>query len=122
LSNILPPSGDSAALCSKIKIRTTAYISYNALGLLIIIVGAVVIVVTNQTLSTMVAWIRGDDEKTREWVETGVMQLHRIAWEGRGVGPWDGKEDGMPKTMEGGLKFSVRELESKEVYSSRNFT
>jgi hypothetical protein len=50
------------------------------------------------------------------------MQLHRIAWEGRGVGSWDGKEDGMPKIMEAGLKFSIRELESKEVYSSRNFT
>jgi hypothetical protein len=63
----------------------------------------------------VVAWFRGDDEKAKEWVETGIMQLHRLAWEGRGIGPWNGKEDGMPRTMDSGLKFSVGVLDMEEV-------
>jgi len=122
LSNIRTPSGNSASLCSQVKIQTTAYVSFSVLGPLAIFIVSAVIVVTNQALPSVVAWRRRDGEKTKEWVETGVMQLHRILCEGRGLGPWNGKEDGIPRITEMGRKFSFRDQGIKEACSSSSFT
>lgn len=45
------------------------------------------------------------------------MQLHRMACEGRGIGPWNGKTD-VPRTQEVGSKFSLTALSLREMFSS----
>ena len=42
-----------------------------------------------------------------KWIETNALQLHRMACKGRGIGPWNFCEDGIPRTQEVGLKFSL---------------
>jgi hypothetical protein len=52
----------------------------------------------------------GETYKGLEWAETGVLQLHRMACEGRGIGPWSGEKSDVPMTKDTGLTFSLTKL------------
>jgi hypothetical protein len=38
--------------------------------------------------------------KTKEWTGSSTFQSQRVAAEGKGIGPWKGKEGDMPTLME----------------------
>jgi hypothetical protein len=123
LSNIVPPNSTSAQdLCSQIKVRTTAYTSFSVLGIFLLITLAILVVAVNLSLSGIVDSARRrwgvEMFKSWEWVETSPMQLHRMACEGRGIGPWNDRSVGVPRTQEVGLRFSLTALSLREMFSS----
>jgi len=91
-SNIVSPNTTaSQELCSQIKIRTSAYMSFSVLGLFLLIALAILVVAINLSLTGLVDSARrrlgANMYKSWEWVETSPMQLQRMACEGRGTGP-----------------------------------
>lgn len=125
LSNISPPDTEAArSLCSKIKIRTAAYTSFSVLGISLIISLTIFLVALNMSLVTIVdkvkkRWTR-EEYKSLEWTETGAFQLHRMASEGRGIGPWGGKKGDIPKTEKPGLSFSLTGLSITDVSGGKD--
>jgi hypothetical protein len=125
-SNIVSPNtAASRALCSQIKVRTDAYMSFSVLGIFLLIGLAILIVAVNLSLADMVDSARRrwgvEMFKSWEWVETSPMQLHRMACEGRGIGPWNEKSVGVPRTQEVGLRFSLTALSLREMFSGPLF-
>lgn len=42
-----------------------------------------------------------------EWIESSAFQLQRMAAEGRGIGPWEGREDDVPRLVEYAHLFNL---------------
>jgi len=98
-------------LCSCVKIRTTNYYSFSVLGLSIIMFVGTIIITTNIFLAMVISWIQKRTGfglyKRLEWIESGALQLQRMASEGRGIGPWGGYEDSVPVPVMPEQKFSL---------------
>jgi hypothetical protein len=116
---------ENLRLCSNQKFRSTRYASFNLLGLVLVILLSFTIIVLNASLPMLVGWLQGRSEKGRHsrkaWVEDDVLQLQRIAFEGRGIGPWRGKDAQVPvleecrsKFHRGGQYFDTGYAESTE--------
>jgi len=123
LSNVVPPTSMAARdLCSQIKVRTTAYTNFSVLGLFLLIALTILVVTINLSITSAVNKARKrwnvHSYKSFEWMETSAMQLHRMACEGRGIGPWNGKSEDMPRTQEMGLKFSLTALSLREMFAN----
>jgi hypothetical protein len=123
LSNLVPPNSTAALdLCSQIKVRTTAHTNFSVLGLFLLIALTILVVIINLSITSAVNKTRErwnvHPYKSFEWTETSAMQLHRMACEGRGIGPWNGKSENMPRTQEVGLKFSLTALSLREMFAS----
>ena len=101
-------------LCSRIKIRTTTYSSFSVLNLSIIIFVGTTIITMNIFLAKLISWIQKRTGfglyKRLEWIESGSLQLQRMAGEGRGIGPWKGQEDSVPVPVMPNQKFSLWRL------------
>lgn len=116
-SNILryiqePADADMRALCDAIKMRSKAHTSFSVLGLSLLIGMGLLIMLVNTILPQLAAfWQRRTGlggYKRLEWIESSAFQLQRMAAEGRGVGPWQGKEDDVPTLVGGrGERFNL---------------
>ncbi|KAL5419400.1 hypothetical protein PMIN03_000589 [Paraphaeosphaeria minitans] len=100
-----PQDAEMRRLCDSIKMRSKAHTSFTVLGLFLLIGIGLLIMLVNAILPQLAAyWQRRTGlgaYKRLEWVESGAFQLQRMAAEGRGIGPWQGKDDDMP-TLGGG--------------------
>ncbi|KAF2464785.1 uncharacterized protein BDR25DRAFT_380694, partial [Lindgomyces ingoldianus] len=101
-------------LCHKIKARSQSHQSFNVQSLFIVLTVTLTIMALNLSLPTIMSYFQKRTgkglRKRLEWIETGAFQLQRIAAEGRGIGPWNGREDDVPTLVEYGHLFNLTNL------------
>ncbi|KAF2463335.1 uncharacterized protein BDR25DRAFT_384635, partial [Lindgomyces ingoldianus] len=106
-----PRGPEMRLLCEKVKSRSVAHTPFPVRGLGLTLGLGAVIILTNLMLPGVVArWQKrtGKGEYKRlEWVDGSAFQLRRMAAEGRGVGPWEGKENDVPHLVESRHVFSL---------------
>lgn len=104
-----PETADDLKMCGHVKIRSTAFSSFSVLGLCIILVGGTIIILLNCWLSDLVHWVMKSTGKGQyqrlEWIEGETLQLQRMAFEGRGITDWKGKDACVPVTTNYAHKF-----------------
>ncbi|PVH95128.1 hypothetical protein DM02DRAFT_691345 [Periconia macrospinosa] len=108
-------------LCHKIKHRSQAHTSFNVLSLFLVLGIALIIIALKLSLPTLVSYFQKRTGKglykRLEWIETSAFQLQRIAAEGRGIGPWKGREDQVPTLAEHGYLFNMAKPSLRESWS-----
>jgi hypothetical protein len=101
-------------LCHKIKARSQSHQSFRVIRLFLILTLTLTIMALNFSLPTITSYIQKRTgkglRKRLEWIETSAFQLQRMAAEGRGVGPWNGREDDVPTLAEYGRLFNLTKL------------
>ena len=117
---ILPPSTlEQKRICNNQKVRSSLYASFNILGLALIISLSSLIILLNLSLPRLAGWFQrrlGKCEISRlGWIDDDILQTQRIALQGKGIGPWDGKRDAVPVTVEYGMKIP-RAVESPRLH------
>ena len=105
-----PTTPEEVELCKQIKIRSASHTSFSVFGLLFVLITGGLIILTNIWLPSIVFRLRyrdrfRDEYKTNEWWDTGILQILRTAYEGRGVGPWEGLARDVPVTIPYSMKF-----------------
>ncbi|KAF2255710.1 hypothetical protein BU26DRAFT_407348, partial [Trematosphaeria pertusa] len=110
LKHVVEPDDPAMqALCHKVKFRSKAHTSFRVAGLFGLLAAGLAIIVLSVALPKVVAYIQKRSgrglHKKLEWIESSAFQLQRMAAEGRGVGPWDGREDDVPTLAEYGHLF-----------------
>ncbi|KAF2757081.1 hypothetical protein EJ05DRAFT_511825 [Pseudovirgaria hyperparasitica] len=122
LGQLEPLSTDQLRLCALQKVRSYTFASFTTLGVaLIFSVGGLVMLV-NCCLSDVVKALRarragaaGSNEKSVEWIETEVLQLQRLAVEGRNVGgAWAGLRSAVPVPVDVRQVWSSSVLDGKD--------
>ncbi|KAH8592278.1 hypothetical protein B0O99DRAFT_743763 [Bisporella sp. PMI_857] len=119
---VQPSTKEEKYICKNQKIRSSNYISFNVLGLAIASSISLIIILLNLSLPTFVAWLqmkwhRGNVARM-SWIEDDILQMQRIALQGKGVGPWQGKMDAVPVTIEYGMEIPRIEDEDPEFWHS----
>lgn len=111
LSDYIIPETDpeSLALCKNQRVRVTTYSSFSMLGILIILIVSTLIILVDTYLPGLVhrlqrTSMKGDIAR-QAWDEDDILQIQRLALEGRGVGPWKQKTGGVPVTAGWDIKF-----------------
>jgi hypothetical protein len=96
-------------LCANQKIWSTNHYSFSMMGIFLILLGGIVVILVDVSLPYLIGWLQRRNGKGMaarlDWIESESLQLQRIAFEGRGIGPWKGKVDGVPVTTKFGQKF-----------------
>lgn len=116
-----PTTPEETALCKQIKIRSTRHTSFSIFGLSFILVMGASIILTSIWLPSIVFALRDQDRvreeyKTYDWWDSGLLQIQRVAYEDRGVGPWEGVARDAPVTISHGLTFpALRQLSTSRV-------
>ncbi|KAF2680089.1 hypothetical protein K458DRAFT_111142 [Lentithecium fluviatile CBS 122367] len=112
VKHISPPEDPAMQLlCHKAKMRSTEFTSFSVLGLFLTLALGMLILAANAFMPTIAAWWQRRTGlgayKRLEWVESNAFQLQRMAAEGRGIGPWEGKEADVPRLAERGYMFNL---------------
>lgn len=96
-------------LCRNQKFRTATHSSFSMFGLCFLVLTCTLVIVTSLSLPNLVHRIQRRSPNgvvpRLAWIEDDVLQLQRIALEGRGIGPWKQRWDGVPVTTGFGKKF-----------------
>lgn len=122
IDHIVPETdADSLRLCRNQRVKVTTHASFSMAGILIIVLVSALIILVDMNLPAIVHRLqrnsaKGDLAKTA-WEEDDILQIQRLALEGRGIGPWKGKEGGVPVTAGWDVKFR-----RDRVYGSRGKT
>ncbi|KAK0614802.1 hypothetical protein DIS24_g11914 [Lasiodiplodia hormozganensis] len=115
-----PDSPEAESMCRNQKIRSTAYVSFSLLGLILILALGFLIILVAATLEPLAGCVQRRWGKTRgqyarlEWTATETLQLQRLAHEELGFGgAWTGAAETVPVTAPGELlaMLDVRDLE-----------
>jgi len=97
---VRPTDPEALRLCGMVKIRSADHTSFRVLGLVLILVLGSGFIVLDFVLARAVGWAQTKTGwrlyKRAEWVDQSTLQLQRQALEGRGIGPWTGKDDDVP--------------------------
>jgi len=116
-----PDNPDLQLLCSKIKFHSGAHTSFSVLGLFLILGISLFIIALNVSLPALVSVFQQRSgrglHKRLEWIETSALQLQRMAAEGRGIGPWNGRENEVPTLAEFGRLFNLTAQSLKSRWS-----
>lgn len=108
---VAPNTTQMQMLCDNIKMRSKAHTNFTVLGLFLLVGLGLFIMLVNTVLPPATAWwqvrMGKGGYKRLEWVESNAFQLQRMAAEGRGVGPWTGKEDDVPTLVNGHDRFNL---------------
>lgn len=111
INYLVEPADDVGEICGNVKVRNAAYSSFSVLGLSVIFGVGVFIILINCWLSNIVGWMQrkfGKGEYQRiEWMESETLQLQRMAFEGRGIGPWKGQDAPVPVFEKFAQKFPM---------------
>lgn len=112
-------AGPMQDLCRKIKATSPNHMSFSVLGLFITISVGLFLIVCYSTLPSIVARFQTGTSRYKrlEWVETSAFQLQRMAAEGRGIGPWTGRDEDVPRLENYGHRFNLTEKSLKGVFS-----
>jgi hypothetical protein len=108
-------------LCYKIKARSKSHTSFSVLGLFLTIGLGLFLILSNLLAPTTVAYVQkryGKGlHKRLEWIENSSFQLQRMAAEGRGIGPWKGRDDEIPRLAKSGQAFNLTSLSLNGMWS-----
>jgi hypothetical protein len=112
-SYVIPENDtESLRLCSHQRIKASGYSSFSVLELAVIILVGSFIILVNILLPGIVGWFQRKTgrglRRRREWIESETLQLQRMLFEMRGIGPWEGNQDAVPVTANFGQKFQLR--------------
>jgi hypothetical protein len=101
------------SLCGKIKIRSSRHTSFSVFSLIATVLFGLSCILSSFVIRTIFTFLQRRTGhglyKSQEWAETSTFQLQRMAAEGKGIGPWRGKEDNVPTLAEPDLLFSLAE-------------
>lgn len=115
-----PTNQHDLDLCKRVKVRCGSSTSFSVLGLVAIFVPGFFVMFANFWFIRIVSYVqrkKGVGEyRYRQWVESGALHLHRIACEGRGVGPWHGYDNTVPVPDLSGRKFLFLRPEIKALH------
>jgi hypothetical protein len=115
LQHIVEPTDPAMQLlCHKVKMRSAEFTSFSVLRVFLIFTFGILIMSANGFIPVLTAaWQRRTGRggyKRLEWIESKTFQLQRMAAEGRGIGPWEGKDADVPMLAERGYKFNLTNL------------
>jgi hypothetical protein len=106
-----PYEKEMQMLCHKVKMRSAEFTSFSVLGLFLTLSIGILIMLANGAIPVLVAsWQRRTGQggyKRLEWIESKAFQLQRMAAEGRGIGPWEGKDADVPVLVDRGYRFNL---------------
>ncbi|KAF2868539.1 hypothetical protein BDV95DRAFT_580055 [Massariosphaeria phaeospora] len=98
-------------LCHRVKMRSAAFTSFSVLAVFLTFSFGLLIMAANGFVPIVVAfWQQRAGQgayKRLDWAESHAFQLQRMAAEGRGIGPWTGKEDDVPRLSKQGSVFNL---------------
>ena len=114
-SFIVPANTTEAMeLCTRQRVYDTAYSSFSVAGLVSVIVVALAIIIVNLMIDRVVAFLQVrfhvGEAKELAWIEAGLLQLQRLAFEGRGIGPWAGLDADVPVTTTHAQRFRASDM------------
>jgi hypothetical protein len=106
-----PDDPNLRLLCHKVKLRSAEFTSFSVLRLFLILSFGILIMVANGAVPSLAAlWQHRMGQagyKRLEWIESRSFQLQRMAAEGRGIGPWEGRDADVPVLAERGHRFNL---------------
>ncbi|ORY15583.1 hypothetical protein BCR34DRAFT_170710 [Clohesyomyces aquaticus] len=119
---IIPPADEaSKQLCKKVKQRSAAHTSFSVLKLFLLFALGLFFIISNLALPKVVATFQrrtgSGANKRLEWIESSTFQLQRMAAEGRGIGPWEGREANVPRLVGDGRRFNLTSESLKGAWS-----
>jgi hypothetical protein len=107
---ITQPSANATWMCNNQIVQRSGYTSFSILGMAIIIILGGLIILTNLAIDSVLGFVRNRHSacmsESSEWKLTSLLQLQRIAFEGRKKGTWSQLTSMVPVT-EKGEKFSL---------------
>jgi hypothetical protein len=108
-------------LCKKMKARSPIHMSFSVLGLFVTISVGLFLIVCYNVIPKIVGSFQKKtgtgQHKRLEWIETSAFQLQRMAAEGRGIGPWTGRDEDVPRLENPGYTFNLTGKSLKGAYS-----
>jgi len=111
LQYITKAEGEMGKLCRGVLARSPAHTSFSTLKMFLALLLGLLVLASHLLLPKLVAWVQKKTGtglyKRLAWIEGSAFQLQRMAAEGRGAGPWEGKEEDVPKLVEKGHLFSL---------------
>ena len=97
-------------LCHIMKSRSKEHTSFSVLGLSLLLFLGILLITLNLMLPKMVAYLQNHTGKgihrRLEWIESSIFHLQRMAAEGRGIGPWEDRDQDVPRLC-GGKTFNL---------------
>ncbi|KAF2735518.1 hypothetical protein EJ04DRAFT_563373 [Polyplosphaeria fusca] len=120
---VAPTDPEIKQLCGKILAKSQAHMSFSSLYMGLTIALSSLVVIINSFLSSITASIQKKRGlglyKRLEWIETGKLQLQRMAAEGRGFGPWVGLDQNIPQMRNRKQLFNLTEHSLTQVKQGR---
>jgi hypothetical protein len=91
-----------ARLITNQKVVSSSHISFNAVGLLALLLGGLLVTGVSlalEDLSRLVQrWIKSSLYSRMEWQTNGVLQMQRLVYEELGLGEWTRADEVVPST------------------------
>lgn len=113
-----PADPTTRLLCHKVKMRSTEFTSFSVLAIFLTLAIGLLIMIFSAALPALVAaWQQRTGHggyKRLDWVEGNALQLQRMAAEGRGIGPWEGKDADVPMLADRGARFNLANLSLRD--------
>jgi hypothetical protein len=105
-----PQDPELCNLCDRIKIQSAPHTSFPIISMAATVSFGVMCILCSYAIRPLFTWThccaRHGTYKTKEWTGSSTFQSQRVAAEGKGIGPWKGKEGDMPTLMEPEFWFS----------------
>jgi hypothetical protein len=102
---VVPPPANQTWMCENQIVQRSGYSSFSIFGMAIILIVGGLIIVTNLTIDSILglvrSWIPGRLNGSLEWKLTSLLQLQRMAFEGRNKGTWSKQTSLVPVTDNG---------------------
>ncbi|KAJ8105583.1 hypothetical protein OPT61_g10087 [Boeremia exigua] len=109
----LPEDPDMRGLCDKIRVRSARHTSFSVVAIAVTIAVGLLCILSDFIIHKLFACFQRrtghGSYKEKEWSSTSVFQLQRMAAEGKGIGPWDGKDKDVPTLVDSGRLFNFVE-------------
>lgn len=106
-----PQDPEMRSLCDKMKVRSTRHTSFSVLAMAATITFGLFCILSNLVVRKLFRCLQRrtghGNYKAQEWCDASVFQLQRMAAEGKGIGPWVGKEKDVPILADPGLRFNL---------------
>jgi hypothetical protein len=108
---VRPEDPEMQRLCQSTKARSSKHMSFSVVGLSLTLALGLFLITSNLMMPKTVAYIQRRTgkglHKRLEWIESSSFQLQRMAAEGRGIGPWNGRDEDVPRLVEHADAFNL---------------
>jgi hypothetical protein len=120
-----PQDPELRNLCGRIKIRSAQHTSFSVIGMAATISSGLMCILCSYAIRPLFTWTQRRTGhgiyKTQEWTESSTFQLQRMAAEGKGIGPWKGKEGDVPTLVEPEFRFSLADRRQYGNFESNSY-